>query len=180
MGCGVSEEIYKTIKYLLENYEGKLLIDADGLNSIAKYGVDALKTKKCKVILTPHIGEFARLTNKTKDEILENSINLAINFAKTYDVTLLLKNAVSVITDGEEVFINTTGTPAMAKAGSGDVLSGITAGLLSRTDEILFATAASAYLFGKAGETAVLDQNEYTVTASDLVATIPAVINSLF
>ncbi len=180
MGCGVNEEIYKTIKYLLENYEGKLLIDADGLNSIAKYGVDALKTKKCKVILTPHIGEFARLTSKTKDEILENPISLAINFAKTYDVTLLLKNAVSVITDGEEVFINTTGTPAMAKAGSGDVLSGITAGLLARTDEILFATAASAYLFGKVGEMAVLDQNEYTITASDLVATIPAVINSLF
>ena len=92
---------------------------------------------------------------------------------------VLLKDAVSVITDGEEVYINTTGSPSMAKAGSGDVLSGLTAGLLAQNDESLLTTVASAYIFGKAGEVAESEQNEYSVVASDLINAIPTVINNL-
>ncbi len=180
MGMGVNEDVYRTITYLLQNYKGNLIIDADGLNSLAEYGVDALKNKTCNVTITPHVGEFARLISKDKSEVVKKPIDLAVEFAKEYGVTVLLKSAVSIITDGEEVFINTTGTPAMAKAGSGDVLSGIIAGLTARVDEVLFSVTASAYLFGRCGEIATFHANEYSVTASELVLALPEAINSLF
>ena len=179
MGVGVNAETYKIVSYLLENYTGNLVIDADGLNAIAKFGVQVLENKKCKVILTPHIREFSRLTTLSVEEILADPISVAKEFAKKYNVVLLLKNSTSVITDGQEVFINTTGTPAMAKAGSGDVLSGLIAGILSRTDEVLYGVVAGAYLFGKAGEISTKEQNEYTVVASDIVNALPKAINSL-
>ena len=172
VGAGISQGVYKNICYLLRNYNGTLVIDADGLNCLAKFGVDVLVDKKCKVILTPHVGEFSRLTNLAKNEILDNCIDLAKDFAKKYGVILLLKNAVSVITNGNEVYLNTTGTPAMAKAGSGDVLTGIISGISARNQDVFMSTVASAYLFGKAGEIATKEQNEYTVTASDIISVL--------
>ena len=179
MGMGVSESVYQTIKFLLQNYKGNLLIDADGLNALAEYGVEILKEKKCKVILTPHVKEFSRLTKKDKAEILNNPIENAREFALKFDCIVLLKNAISVITDGEKVYLNTTGCPAMAKGGSGDVLSGISAGLLARKDSALDLITLSAYIFGKAGEIAEAEQNEYTATPSDVILALPRVINGL-
>lgn len=179
MGVGVSEDIYKIIGFLLKNYSGKLLIDADGLNTIAKYGVEILKEKKCQVVLTPHIREFARLVGLDKNEVLNGSIELAKKFATEYNVVLNLKNAKSIITDGKEVIINTSGCSGMAKAGSGDVLSGITVGLLARSDNALESTAIAAYIFGKAGEHAQNKDCEFTVTATDIISALPCVIKSL-
>ena len=179
MGMGTSFGVYECIKYLLENYEGNLIIDADGLNALSLYGVDIIKEKKCNLILTPHIGEFSRLVKVDKQEILSDITNYAVEFAKKYKVVLLLKNAISVITDGEHVYFNTRGTSGMAKAGSGDVLSGFIAGILARTDEVLDAVVVANYLFGKAGEIAVAMQNDYTVTASDIINALPVAINDL-
>jgi len=179
MGMGISEGLYQSIQYLFENYSGKLIIDADGLNTISEFGVDVLLNKKCTVILTPHIGEFARLTKLNKDEILSDITPKAVDFAKKYGVILLLKNAVSVITDGEHVYFNTSGTSGMAKAGSGDVLSGFIAGMLARTEDVLDAVVVANHLFGKAGEIAVSLQNDYTVTASDIITALPIAINDL-
>lgn len=179
MGVGVSEENYKIINYLLKNYKGRLLIDADGLNTLSKYGVDTLKEKSCEVVLTPHVLEFARLTGKEKASVITDGINLAKDFAKEYDVTVLLKSAVSVITDGERVYLNVTGSSGQAKAGSGDVLSGIILGLITRTDELFFGAVVGAYLFGKAGEYVEKRQNQYTMTAGDVISALPEVINAL-
>lgn len=179
MGLGVSEETYKTVCYFVKNYKGRLVIDADGLNSLANYGVDVLKEKCCEIVLTPHIGEFSRLIGKTVSEIVSNSVGYAKEFANKYGITLLLKSACSVITNGEKVFINTTGNSGLAKAGSGDVLSGFLAGMLLRDDNPLILACVSAYVFGKAGEIASCEQNEYTVTASDVVKALPKAINSL-
>lgn len=180
MGMGISEEVYKTIKYLLENYTGNLIIDADGLNSIAQFGLEILKNKKCKLVLSPHVGEFCRLAKISKDELLDDPINIAQNFANKYDLTLLLKSSVSIITDGQNTYLNTTGTPAMAKAGSGDVLSGLLAGLAARNDDLIFVSAVASYIFGRCGEYVVREQqNEYTALASDLISALPKVIHSL-
>ena len=179
MGCGISKQIYDCICYLLKNYKGKLIIDADGLNCLAKHGVEVLKDKVCSVVLTPHVLEFARLCGVDKNLISTNPIDYAKNFAKEYNIVLLLKSAVSIITDGVDTFINVTGTPAMAKAGSGDVLSGVLCGVLARTDGVFMETVASAYLFGRAGEMASVKSNEYSVIASDIVACLPDAINSL-
>ncbi len=180
MGLGVSEEVYKIVSFLIKNYTGKLIIDADGLNVLAKFGVDVLKEKTCTVILTPHVGEFSRLTNVNKEDIIRNPIEYAKKFAEKYNVIILLKNAVSVVTDGENTFINTTGTPAMAKAGSGDVLSGIIAGMVARNDDAFDAVVASAYTFGRCGEIATDLSNEYTLTASEIISAMPTAINSFF
>ena len=179
MGVGNTEKVYEILKFLLLNYKGKLVIDADGLNALSTFGVEILKNKSCAVVLTPHIGEFARLCNVNKDLILNNTIMYAKEFAKKYDVIVLLKNSVSVITDGQEVFLNTTGTPAMAKAGSGDVLSGIICGVAARTEDLMQAVVSSAYIFGRAGEIADKKSNEYSVIATDIISCIPDAINSL-
>ncbi len=180
MGMGVNIEIYKMLTFLLKNYKGKLVIDADGLNVLSLYGIDILKEKACNVILTPHIGEFSRLIGVDKNLLISSPIEYAKEFAKEYGATVLLKSATSIITDGNEVILNTTGTPAMAKAGSGDVLSGIICGLLARTDDVLHAVATSAYVFGKAGEIATKKSNEYSLLATDVVGALPDAINFLF
>jgi NAD(P)H-hydrate epimerase len=84
-----------------------------------------------------------------------------------------------VLSNGNQVYINTTGTSGMAKAGSGDVLSGVLAGLLARSENTLESVAVGCYLFGKAGEMASKNQNDYTMTASDIIDCLPKVINQL-
>ena len=180
MGLGVSLDVYETIEYLLLNYNGTLIIDADGLNSISQYGISVLKNKKCTVILTPHIGEFSRLSSLQKQEILANPIELAKQFAKEYGVILVLKNAVSIITDGDKAFINTTGCSGMAKGGSGDVLSGFIAGTVVNSVDVLEATACACYVFGKAGEIAEKTDSAYTMTATDTINCLGKAIEKLY
>ena len=179
MGMGNSELTYKIVCYLLANYSGTLIIDADGLNALSKYGIDVLKDKKCSVILTPHIGEFARLLGKDKQSLTDDLIKNAVDFAKEYDVKLAVKNAVSVITDGEEIYLNTTGCSAMAKAGSGDVLSGLIAGTIARNDNQMESLLSALYMFGKAGEKAQEKGSVFTVTASEIIEQFPSVIKDL-
>ena len=179
MGCGVSENLYQLINYFLKKYNGTLIIDADGLNSLSQFGVEILKNKTCRVVVTPHVGEFGRLSGCSKKEILENSINLAKSFANEYKVFIVLKNAVSVITDGQEVYLNTSGCVGLAKAGSGDVLCGVLCGVLSNTEDILEGCASACYVFGKAGEKAQQNQKSFTVTACDVVNALPKVIYEL-
>lgn len=179
MGMSDSKGVYDTIKYLLANYKGKLIIDADGINALCKYGKEILKNKACSVVLTPHIGEFSRLVNLDKSLVKDNLIDLSLNFAKEYEVVLAVKSAVSVITDGKEVYLNTTGCNGMAKAGSGDVLSGLMAGILARSEDVFDGVTTSCYIFGLAGEFAQKEDCEFTVTASDIITALPKVINSL-
>lgn len=179
MGMGNTIKTYEVIKYFLTNYTGKLVIDADGLNALATFGIDILKDKKCQVVLTPHLKEYSRLTKAKIDAIMCDIIGNCKDFANDFNSVLLIKNAASVISNGTDTYINTTGTNGMAKAGSGDVLSGIIAGILARSENVLEGVAVACWLFGKAGETACQMQNEYTMTASDIIACLPKVINCL-
>ncbi len=179
MGMGNTERTYKIVCYLLANYKGTLIIDADGLNALSKYGVDALKDKKCNVILTPHVGEFSRLCGQDKEGLTNNLISSAVSFAKHYNVKLAVKSAVSIITDGDEIYINTTGCSGMAKAGSGDVLAGLIAGTIARNSNEMDSLLSALYLFGKAGEKAQELGCEFTVTASEIIQQFPSVIKGL-
>lgn len=178
MGVGVSEDIYRAIDYLLKNYKGVLIIDADGLNSLAKFGTDILKNASCKVVLTPHVGEFSRLSNKSKEYVIENFVDTAKSFAKQYGVILALKSATSVITDGETVIINTKGSSGLAKGGSGDVLSGVILGVCDK-DNLTESVAAACYVFGYSAELCEKEQNVYTFTATDVIDFLPKAINTL-
>ena len=179
MGMGVSENVYKTLEFIIKNYTGNLVIDADGLNALSRFGKDILKDKRCKIVLTPHVGEFARLTGKDKETIISNPVSEARSFAKEFGVVLVLKSAVTIITDGEEVYINTNGNQGMSKGGSGDVLSGVIAGLIATTDETLLGAASACYIFGKAGDLVLKSSNVYSLSATDVVAFITEAITSV-
>ncbi|MBD5632752.1 MAG: NAD(P)H-hydrate dehydratase [Clostridia bacterium] len=169
MGCGATEVVYETIKKLLTEYSGNLLIDADGLNALAKFGADILKTKKCSVILTPHVKEFSRLSGIPVEEILNDPVAVTKSFAKEYGVTLVLKSATTVICDGEKTALNVTGNTALAKGGSGDMLSGYLCGTLARGVKPFEAALCSAFALGKAAEIAAAEKTEYCATAKDIL-----------
>lgn len=178
MGLTTSNETFKVVKYLLENYLGNLIVDADALNSLATYGVQYLKNAKCKVLITPHPKEFSRLTGLDIKDILLNPVYYAQNFAKEFSVSVLLKGTVSVLTDGVRTLVNTTGCSGMAKGGSGDVLSGIIAGVSARNE--LFASAmAGAYIAGLSGEIAEGKFNAYSVLPTDQINCIFLAINAI-
>ena len=99
-------------------------------------------------MLTPHIKEFSRLSNLEINDILSNSVEICRDFAKKHGVIVNLKNNVSVISDGINSYLNITGNAGLAKGGSGDVLSGITLGLLNKNDHLLLRVASAAYLLG--------------------------------
>lgn len=178
-GAGLSEQLYKKICKLLKNFNGILLLDADALNTLAHYGVEVLKNKSCRVILTPHIKEFSRLIHKSVNEVLENAVQCASKFAKEYDLCVVLKNNATVISDGKRTAINVTGSPALSKGGSGDVLCGFLAGTCARLPEPYEAACISCYLLGSAGELAAKKMGEYSSCASDVINELPRAILDL-
>ena len=179
MGSGVSEQLYVHLAQLLEAYTGTLVLDADALNTLAAYGTEVLDKKSCKVILTPHPKEFARLVGKPCAEVLADAVGEAKAFAALRGVTVILKNNRSVITDGERVAINPTGSPALAKGGSGDVLSGLLAGICARGVAPFDAACAASWLLGKAGELAAQAMGEYAPDPTDTIRFLPDAMRSL-
>ena len=179
MGCGVNESLYSTIEKLLKSYHGKLIIDADGLNVIAKYGVNVLKKKSCSVLLTPHAKEFSRLTGVEVNDIVNAPLNFSQSFAREFGVTVLLKGADSVITDGFKTYINTRGTTALAKGGSGDMLSGYICGSAARGLDIFDAAVCGAYTMGVAAEISSEQKTDYCATAKDVLKNIHTAVKRL-
>ena len=179
MGCGVTEELYITIKNLLQNFKGALVIDADGLNAISKYGVQILKNKSCSVIITPHVKEFSRLTGLTVESILSNPVSAARDFALSYGVTVLLKGAASVVTDGARTALNIRGNTALSKGGSGDMLSGYMCGTLARGVAPFEAAVCSAFTLGMAAEIAAEEKTEYCATSADIVKNLHLAVKRL-
>lgn len=180
MGMGISEDLYNVIKYILSNYTKKVIIDADGLNTISKYGVDILKNAKCEVIITPHPKEFSRLSGLSIGEIINNPIDVTKAFAKKYNICVLLKGASSIISDGIGVRISAFGNTALAKGGSGDALSGILAGVLASVNKkSIDAASLAAYILGMSAMLASKEESERTLTISKITKFIPSVIKNL-
>ena len=179
MGWGEGTDNEKILRYILENYEIPLVIDADGLNALSKMNKEILNKTKCKVILTPHLKEFERISGYNFEDIKENPQELAIEFAKKYNVILLLKGHRTIVTNGKEGYIVEKGCPGMATAGSGDVLSGILTGILGYNKPSILSVAAGAYLVGLAGEIAQNKLNDISMKASDTIANIPEAINKI-
>ncbi len=163
-GMGKNADLIKIIAYIARSFDGTLVIDGDGLNALSA-DLTAVEGHKCKLILTPHVAEFARLM---KDDGALPDTDRTETLARRLNAVVAMKNATTVISDGSRTFINITGTPAMAKAGSGDVLSGLTAALAANF-EPLRAAVTACYLFGKAGEAAAKKRGEWSVLASDII-----------
>lgn len=169
MGMGNTKETYDKVCYLLENYTGKLVIDADAVNALAQYGANVLKKAKCKVLITPHVKEFARISGYMLKNIAIKPLELAQKFAQEYNVTVHLKNAVSVTTDGKKCILSTKGNSALAKAGSGDILSGLICGGAARGLDLIQAAVSAQYVLGLTAQICAENASEYCVTASDIL-----------
>lgn len=179
MGCKMGNGVRKTLQYLLQNFRGTLVIDADGLNCIATR-TELLKGCRPRVVVTPHVGEFSRLTGLAVEEIKSRPTEYAQRFASDYGVITLLKGASTTVTDGNKTYVIERGCAGMATAGSGDVLSGIVAALCAyNNDKLLEAVATAAYVNGLAGELAEAESNPISMTAGDTARHITAAISSL-
>ncbi|MBQ4045322.1 MAG: NAD(P)H-hydrate dehydratase [Lachnospiraceae bacterium] len=152
--------------------QGKsLVIDADGLRTLAAHP-DWYRRLSGRMILTPHLGEMAGLTGRTVSEISRNLIGAADTFAAEHGCILVLKSARTITASPEadrKPMINTSGCSAMATAGSGDVLTGVIAGLLAEGYEPFESASMGAYIHGKAGQAAAEGKNERAVIASDII-----------
>lgn len=174
IGMGMGDDYTqnaKIIKYIVENYKINVLIDADGLNSLA-IDVSMLKCAKAQIMLTPHVKEMSRLCGKTTEEILDDPIGIAKEFANEYGVVVLLKGASSVMTDGREVYLTTNGGAELSKGGSGDTLSGVILGMLSWDNGLLESAYAAAYLTAEVAKSLKEEYSEYGVLPSDVARKI--------
>lgn len=179
MGAGVNERTKEILGRLMADFRGTLVLDADALNALASSGKEMLKRRTDPAIVTPHLKEFSRLTGRGVEEIRRGLVGYAEAFAREYGVVLVLKDNRTVITDGTRTAINPTGSPALAKGGSGDVLAGLIAGSAARGLDPFGAAAAGCYLLGRAGELAAGAMGEYAPDATDIIARLPAAMQSL-
>jgi NAD(P)H-hydrate epimerase len=169
-GLGTHPETVAAVHSVMAATPQYLLIDADGLNALA-----GAQIKGHNLILTPHPGEMARLSGKRPSEVQADRVGTARGFATEHGVTVVLKGQRTLIAfpDGR-VWINPTGTPGMATGGSGDILTGLIAGLVAQApQEVEAAIAAGVYLHGLAGEYAAEAMGERTLIATDLLTFLP-------
>ncbi len=167
------------IDFLLEEFEGTLVIDADGLNILAKHDDLLLKKRKCELVLTPHPGEMSRLLRITCTDVQSNRENVAESFSNLYNLCLVLKGMNTVISSREHKFINPTGNAGMAKGGSGDVLAGMIAGFSAQGAKKECAACLGTYLHGLSADFAVKDKTEYCMTATDIISYLPSAFKKI-
>lgn len=175
-GMGNSDDTLNILKLVLQEAKCPIVIDADGLNVLSGK-LDILKSAKQDIIITPHPGEMARLLNEDAESINKNRIEISEKFASEYNVIVLLKGHNTVITDGNKVYVNTTGSSAMATGGMGDCLTGMIASLIGQGISPIESAYAAAFIHGYIGDS--LAERMYSVNASDLIDNIPFFMKKL-
>ena len=178
LGPGLSTDYYAKIivEYVLAECYVPMIIDADALNIIA---ADTTLTKYYtdNIIITPHIGEMSRLIDISIEDILSDPVKYAEEYANKYGITVVLKSHQSVIAAKEDTFINKSGSAAMAKAGSGDVLCGIIAGMFCLGIDDDMAVALGVFIHGMAGSIAGKKHGEHSILAREIIDNIGEVLN---
>jgi len=178
-GIGRNPDTAKLLKLLLEKLDKPLVIDADGLNLLAD-NPTLLKKLHRNTILTPHPGEFSRLTNLSINDIVADRIATARKWAKKWGVILVLKGSPSLTASPDgDVYINSTGNAGMATGGTGDVLTGVIASLIAQGLPSAMSAWMGCYLHGAAGDMAAGELGQHGTVAGDLVRFLPNVIKKL-
>lgn len=167
-GLGISGGTMEVLDAVLREFEGPVVVDADGISMLA-INPATLKERKYPTILTPHEGEFRRLGIALEEERLTG----AMVAARELGCVMLRKGHETVITDGKEYYVNQTGNPGMAVGGSGDVLAGILTSLLGQGIDSLQAAACAAYLHGAAGDRCAEKMGQYGMLPSDMIHELP-------
>ncbi|MDR0852179.1 MAG: NAD(P)H-hydrate dehydratase [Clostridiales Family XIII bacterium] len=178
-GLGTDAAAIETVDYLLSNYSGTLILDADALNIIAHEGFKLSDSTSAK-ILTPHEGEAARLLAADVGSVQRNREGTAKELAARFDAVAILKGHGTIVAlPTGSVFENPTGNPGMATAGSGDVLTGVVTALAGQGLSPANVAKAGVYIHGLAGDLAKQEKGEYGLIAGDITEAIPAAIKKV-
>ncbi|MBR0278277.1 MAG: NAD(P)H-hydrate dehydratase [Clostridia bacterium] len=173
-GLGVNDDTKELVNSVVKNAECKIVIDADGINCLDK---EVLRLAKHKTVITPHIGEMARLTGLDTGYIKSNLTEVASDFAKKYNTSVVLKCASTVAAfPNQNVYVNTNGNRGMATAGSGDVLAGIIGSFISQRIPFETAVVNGVYVHSKAGDLAAEKLGKKYMSATDIIENIAYVL----
>ena len=179
-GLGCTTGVAALLDNVLKESAVPLVIDADGLNCLAGR-VEKIKKARCPIVLTPHPGEMARLLGMSVADIQKDRVSAAEALCKKTGAVVMLKGAGTVVASPDgQIYINPTGNASLATAGTGDVLCGMIGGLISQGLDILSASVAATYVHGLASDSwRDANKGEAGMMATDLLGSIPAVLNSL-
>jgi len=178
-GLGSNPETYEFARGLFKECQLPMVVDADGINALAE-NRELLKLKEEPVILTPHVGEFCRISGLSKEEVLKSLPDVAGEFASHFGVYLVLKSGRTVVaTPSGKLFVNVIGNPGMATGGTGDVLAGIIGGLLAMGIEAEDAAKFGVYLHSLAGDIASEALSQEALVATDLIRFLPQAIKRI-
>lgn len=179
-GLGRNDSTQNLIRRIILEIDKPIVLDADGINAFESK-IELLNKRRTKsLILTPHLGEFSRLLNTLVRKIKENRRSFAKDFAREFNLTLVLKGYRTVVLSRDrDIYTNNTGNPGMATAGSGDVLSGLIAGLKAQGLSDFEASCLGVYIHGKAGDIAARKYTEISMIAGDILEYIPFALKEL-
>jgi ADP-dependent NAD(P)H-hydrate dehydratase len=175
-GLGQSETMPELVAAMLARVEKPLVIDADGLNALARLPADSWQKHRAPVVLTPHPGEFARLSGRSSDEVRDRRADLPAEYAVQQSVVLVLKGHGTIVTDGRRVYRNATGNPGMATGGTGDVLTGLIGALIGQRLAPFEAAVLGVWAHGRAGDLAAAQVGQTALIATDLLDHLPAAL----
>ncbi|MGL5648050.1 MAG: NAD(P)H-hydrate dehydratase [Clostridium sp.] len=175
-GMGNTKESKKVFEKVIKETNNPIVIDADGLNILSEND-DFYKYLKGRAVLTPHLGEMCRLTGIPIESVEKNKIEIAKKFAREREIVLLLKGYNTIITDGEEVIVNRTGSSKMASGGMGDCLTGIITSLIGQGLNRKEGAVLGAYIHGYTGDK--LGKELHSVSARDIIDALPKIIEEL-
>lgn len=179
IGCGLSktDNALKLLKFVLENADCPIVIDADGINLLAE-NIYLLNNCNKQVILTPHPGEMARLLNISSSDVQRKRFDKVMEFTSKYqNIVLVLKGAATIVSDGKDICINNTGNPGMARGGSGDVLAGMIASFVAQKYNLLDSCSMAVYMHGLCGDFTAKEKSQYGMIPSDMIEKIPDIFN---
>ena len=177
-GMGQSDAVRNLVRHLVLTGDKPLVLDADALNVLSPVP-EKLRDRGAPTVLTPHPGEFARLTNTTTAQVQSNRLNTAIGFASQWNVVLVLKGQHTIVTDGGRVFVNGTGNPGMATGGTGDVLTGVVAALVAQGMTAFDAAVLGTWVHGRAGDLAAAAVGMTALCATDVLSYLPAALREV-
>lgn len=176
VGPGISRhpDTSAFVRGVVRKYKMQIVLDADGLNAFEDRAAE-LKDKVSALVITPHPGEMARLTGLTIAAVQRDRLNVARRFAREHQLIVVLKGNRTLIAQPDgTVWVNTTGNPGMATGGTGDILTGMVAGLIAQNPgRIADAVIAAVHLHGMAGDVAREGMGEHSMVATDLLTALP-------
>ncbi len=177
-GMGITEDTMEIVRFIVQNAEVPIIIDADGINCIAR-DIQILVNKKSEVIITPHPGEMARLLKCDAKMINDNRIMVAEKYAEQYGIIVVLKGAGTIVADRHRTSANHTGNAGMSKGGSGDILSGIIGAAAAQNIPPYDAACAGVYMHGLAGDVACKELGQEAMLPRDVIDYLPEAFRTL-